>query len=390
MSVYIESYCESLNKYGEELCGDTAEIIRTKDYVVAALADGLGSGVKANILSTLTSKIIATMLSGGSTIEEAVDTITNTLPVCRERGIAYCTFTIIQIFESGDVYIVEFDNPELIVLRRGQVLQVPGRERVINGKIIHEKRFKAIPEDTFVAFSDGAVHAGVGHVLNLGWQRPNIVEHVVGNYRPVMSAAGMTKMLLSACDCLYGQKPGDDTTVLTLRVRRPKQLNMIVGPPAERERDEEYVYRFVSLPGMHVVCGGTTSQLLCRVLDRQLHVSMEYMDPEIPPTARVEGMDLVTEGVLTLSKALEYVEDFCEEGGKASGMAAIRGQNGAAQLARLLVEDCTKAHIMLGMARNPAHQNPGLPLAFDIKQRILNDLARCLRSMGKEVEIETY
>ena len=105
-----------------------------------------------------------------------MDTITNTLPVCRERGIAYCTFTIIQIFESGDVYIVEFDNPELIVLRRGQVLQVPGRERVINGKIIHEKRFKAIPEDTFVAFSDGAVHAGVGHVLNLGWQRPNIVE----------------------------------------------------------------------------------------------------------------------------------------------------------------------------------------------------------------------
>ena len=114
MKLFVDAAWDSLHHYGEELCGDKVEIVRTEEYFLMVLADGLGSGVKANILATLTSKIIATMLSDGATLDEAVETMASTLPVCSERGIAYSTFTIIKVERNGNIYLAEFDNPSAV------------------------------------------------------------------------------------------------------------------------------------------------------------------------------------------------------------------------------------------------------------------------------------
>ena len=178
MNLFTDCAYESLNKYGEELCGDKVEFVKGKDFTLAVLADGLGSGVKANILSTLASKIIATMLANGSSLREAVETIASTLPVCSVRGIAYSTFTIMHVQDNGNAYIAEFDNPNLVFMRENQVLELDRQELDIDGKKIYMTKMQMQPNDLMIAFSDGVVHAGVGCLLDLGWHYDNIVKFI--------------------------------------------------------------------------------------------------------------------------------------------------------------------------------------------------------------------
>ena len=219
MSVSIDVAWKSLNKHHEELCGDKVEIQKTADSDIVILADGMGSGVKANILATLTSKILSTMLHEGANIESCVETIAKTLPICQVRKVAYATFSILQIFRSGDAYLVEFDNPDCVFVRDKQILKYPYEERVIEGKKIHEYRFKVQQNDCFVLMSDGVIYAGAGEILNLqGWTWDSMAEYTLQCTKRTLSASRLAALLCQACDDLYVQKPGDDTTVAVVRV----------------------------------------------------------------------------------------------------------------------------------------------------------------------------
>lgn len=390
MSIRIETGYESLTKYGEELCGDKVEILRNRDSVIIVLADGLGSGVKANILATLTSKIIATMLNEGAEVEECIGTIASTLPVCQERGIAYSTFTILQIRYTGEAYLVEFDNPATLFIHDGKVEELKKTIRVLDAKIIHECRLIVEPEDMFVLFSDGVVHAGVGKLLNLGWQHENIKEYIQKALRNDLTARTLTRQLVSACDCLYMQKPGDDTTVVSVKILKPTEARVMVGPPVDRESDQEVVSRLLEGEGIKVVCGGTTSQIVSRETGKELVVNFEYHHAAVPPTGSIEGIDLATEGVLTLGKALEIVRQYCELSAKSGESINLGKKDGATRIARMLIEECTEVRFLVGRAMNPAHQNPDLPLSLSLKLRLVEDIASCLKTLGKDVTIEYY
>mgnify|MGYP002562425678 FL=1 len=160
MRYFIEAGYVSLNKKGEELCGDRVETVYHDDTMTTVLADGLGSGVKANILSTLTSKIISTMMASGMEIQDCVETIAQTLPICKIRQVAYSTFTILQIKTDGSAYMVQFDNPLCVLLRNGKHVEYPVEVNVIDGKTIYESRMQVELGDVFVMFSDGVPHAG--------------------------------------------------------------------------------------------------------------------------------------------------------------------------------------------------------------------------------------
>ena len=117
---------KSINHDGEQLCGDHVDIVEQDDNsTVVVLADGLGSGVKASILSTLTSKIISTMMSEDMTLEDCVSTIAATLPICSVRGVAYSTFTIIHLIENETVELIQYDNPNVIFIRGDSVYDYP-------------------------------------------------------------------------------------------------------------------------------------------------------------------------------------------------------------------------------------------------------------------------
>lgn len=390
MSLHIETGYESINKHNEELCGDKVEIIRDAKSVTVVLADGLGSGVKANILATLTSKIIGTMLANGLEIDEAVETIASTLPVCKERNIAYSTFTILQIFNSGEGYLLEFDNPAVFRIKKSGPVLIESTSRVISGKIVKEARFKVEPDDLFVLASDGVIHAGIGRSMHLGWQWEKVCEYINRTYRSDMSAKTITKLLLSACGSLYGHQPGDDATVVAVKVKKPVNLNIMVGPPVRRELDTEVVGRFYAAEGKKVVCGGTTAQLVSRELGKELLVGFDYFNPDIPPTAEIDGIDLTTEGVLTLRMSLELIKACISSESTMEDFLNLNRKDGASRLAKIILEECTDINFIVGRAMNPSHQNPELPLSLSLKLKLVEELANCLWSIGKHVRIEYY
>ena len=358
--LWTEAGFVSLIKQGETLCGDRVEIAGGgEEDITLVLADGLGSGVKANILATLTSKIICTLASGGMPIEECVSTIANTLPVCSVRQVAYSTFTLVRITQNRMAQIIQFDNPATIVLRDGEVFLYPTMTRVISGKTIWESTFPVQLGDVFISMSDGAEYAGTGLTLNFGWTRDRIATFASANYLPENSAKTTAGLIADECNHLYAGQPGDDTTIAVLRVRRRHPVNLVIGPPAAREQDMKMMNLFFAKEGAKIVSGGTTSSLAAKYLGKPLIPSLAYPDPNVPPTSAIEGVDLVTEGVVTLSKVLVYAQDFLESAKLAPNWAV--GRDGASLIAKELFENATDINFFVGLAINPAHQNPDLP-----------------------------
>lgn len=389
MSYYIETSWGSLFKHDEELCGDKVETIKRNNETFLVLADGLGSGVKANILASLTSKIVITMLSEGASIQDVVETMTSTLPVCKERGVAYSTFSFIHIEEDGQAHIVEFDNPDMVLLRQGVCWPLDRTETVIGGKTIRESHIQLEEGDYLITFSDGVIHAGVGMTMNLGWEQDQVEEYLEKNYHPENTAYQEQNLLLQACNSLYMEYPGDDTTIAVCKVRHPNVAYVMVGPPVDSKDDEKVVQELLQFDGTKVVCGGTTSQIVSKVAGKKMEILLDYISPDVPPIGHMEGIDLVTEGVITLGKCYDIMRRY-EEGGVGRDNALESGKDGAYLLAQTLIEKCTGAKFCVGRALNPAHQNPDLPISLNLKLRLVNDIADCLRRLGKSCEVVYY
>ncbi len=380
----------SLNHVGEQLCGDRVEIIGdNENSMTMVLADGLGSGVKANILSTLTSKIICTMMANGMPIEECVDTIVKTLPVCSVRKVAYSTFTIIRITNNSVAEIIQFDNPNVILLRGGKSVEYPIISRVIEGKTILESKISLQLHDVFIAMSDGAIYAGVGKSMNFGWQRENIIEFAERVYDDTLSAKLISSLIVDECNKLYEGEPGDDTTVAAVRIRERAPVNLLFGPPADPKDCTKMMTLFFSKEGKKIVCGGTTSKIAADYLHEPITTSLDYgSDPDIPPVGHVKGIDLVTEGVITMSRVVQYAKEFLNNS-DLQNMWSLQ-TDGASLIAQMLFEYATDINFFVGKAINPAHQNPDLPITFGIKIQIVHELTDCLEKMGKQVKVSYF
>lgn len=379
----------SLNHAGEQLCGDHIEISGTdENSTVIVLADGLGSGVKASILSTLTSKILSTMLAAGLRLEDCVETIAATLPVCSSRGIAYSTFTILRLVNNERAEIIQYDNPAVILLRDGKNVELPTSMQVIGGKNIYRTDVALRENDLFLAMSDGVVHAGVGGVYNFGWRREDIARFMETFWHVGFTAKTLSTILLQETNRLYDGKPGDDATVCAVRIRSRVPMNLLCGPPSNREDNEKMMSLFFGKEGKHIICGGTTSTIAAQYLNRPLTAELAFPDPAIPPIATIDGVDLVTEGVITINRVLEYAKNYLDDNSGYERWST--GKDGASRIARLLFEEATDINFFVGCAVNPAHQNPELPINFNLKMRLVEQLADCLMKMGKRIKTSYF
>jgi hypothetical protein len=385
----VECNWISLNKNGEELCGDSV-IIRTKpDSFVAVLSDGLGSGVKASILSSLTAEIAARMFEAGGTVEDVMQTLIDTLPECSVRRLAYATFAVLMVYSGYDAHLVLFDSPPLILIRNDALIDLPLEERQVKGRIIKEAHFELQENDYMVLISDGYTHAGLDGVYRLGWGWKNVSIVTQRFVQTRMDTLRLTESLSKTCLKLYNNKPGDDSTVICMKVRPPVCVTLLTGPPANKEMDEFAVSCLMNGNGSKIICGGSTSQMAARILGEELEV--EWIPPwkrtgnepkkkGSPPTAILKGVDLVTEGILTIGQAIEILRT-------AKTIRDLPNDNDAGtRLARYLLEADTIT-LIVGTALNQ-NQVADLIRGESMRMVYIRELVPELTSRNKIVTVE--
>ncbi|WP_018085927.1 SpoIIE family protein phosphatase [Desulfurispora thermophila] len=383
MRYFLDVAWQQLTKAGEELCGDSVEVVPTVDGKIVVLSDGLGSGVKANILSCLTVKTASTMFKMGGKVDEVIETLLYTLPICKVRHLAYSTFAILSIREDGQVYLAEYDTPQAIVGRAGCLRRIERQERVISDKKVAEAYFTLEDGDWIVLVSDGILHAGIGGVFNMGWGHERLSSFLCQLGESDKDAGAWVGEIVSLCHNLYGGKPGDDASVVVVKARLPRLLTLLVGPPADTTRDREVVEKLLHSGGRKIVCGGSTGNMVGRFLGQEVLVDLSSTDSRVPPLGILPGIDLVTEGTLTLAYALELLR----QNAKMQNLSGCR--DGASRLVmQLLWAD--KIHFLVGTAVNPAQLAPQIPSLFAYKQRVIDDLVELLKTYGKEVIVEHH
>ncbi|MCI7207926.1 MAG: SpoIIE family protein phosphatase [Clostridium sp.] len=387
MKYYMDFAYGSLIKHGEELCGDMVEFFNDENQFVAVLSDGMGSGVKANILATLTAKIGLTMLKEGMRIEEVVETVSQTLPVCSQNKVAYSTFTMVKVAKDGFAYIVEFDNPTVFFMRGEEMLRLDWNERIINNKKIRECKIQLKERDRIVMVSDGVEFAGTRPTLNYSWQWKDIAKHLLKFTNENMNAKTITNNLLGVCNQLYYFEPADDTTVATIKVSSDSKAVLFSGPPINKKMDKEVVHKMMGSAGKKIVCGGTTANIVARELNVEYKSSTEIIDEDIPPIGYIEGIDLVTEGVLTLRKSCEILKKLLTTN---DDSFLHKKKDAATLLSRILYEDCIHIKMIIGRCIN--HENLMTDISDNLSARlyILNEMKNVLVKLGKIVEVEYY
>ena len=390
MRQVIEFSWVSLNKAGEELCGDSVIIRTSPDSFVAVLSDGLGSGVKASILSTLTAEIAARMFESGGSVEDVMLTLVETLPECSVRKLAYATFAVLMVYNGRDAHLVEFDAPPLILVRNNVLLDLPLEEKEFKGRIIREAHFELQENDYMVLVSDGYEHAGLGGIYRLGWGWKNIALAVQRFVQTGVDTVRLTQALSRTCMKLYDDKPGDDSTVISMKVRPAVSACILTGPPANKDLDDFAVSQFMKAEGTKIICGGSTAQMAARILDQKLEV--EWIPPwkrtgdapskkkGSPPTAHLKGIDLVTEGILTLGLAIEIMR-------QAQTIHDLPNDDDAAtRLARYLMS-ADNIHLIVGTAINP-NQVADLVRGEPMRMVYIREIVQELTKRNKQVTVE--
>ncbi len=382
--IYYDTHTLSLNHHGEELCGDQVKILRTPDKLLLVLSDGLGSGVKANILARLTAEILVTMFREQVPLKDVLETVVATLPTCKVRNIAYAAFVVVEVeLPGGRFRVVNFDCPSPFLLRAGQRVPLPERGEDVLGRQLRFSEGTLGSGDFLGVISDGVMYAGMGVLMNFGWGREQIGDYLeqITRHRPA-SAEAVVRRLMDKTRGLYCGAPGDDATLAGILVRKPNRLMVFTGPPADRTRDEECVNRLLDFDGRKVVCGGTTGNIVAEHLGEIVKIDFGTLREDVPPIGMLMDLDLMTEGVLTLAKTLRLLKD---SGGDRHRVPMDR--NGASLLARELLR-ADEIFVLAGEQVNPCYHNPLLPRNISIRHNLVEQLVEVLTACHKNVSIE--
>ena len=386
MEPFIEIASAQKNKHGMLVCGDAFEVKRLENNkrILAVLSDGLGSGIKASILAKMTVSMALKFLATDKDLISSMKVIMDTLPVCQTRQISYATFSIIDSTIGGSTRIIEMGNPSFMHFSGNKLQEHKAIELHSAGweqRAYRVTDFVPKPEDRIIICSDGVTQAGLGRdKCKLGFRRNGVAESCSKKIKSnsTISANNLANHILrSALKCEEQFKNYDDMTAGIFYFRNPRTLTVLAGPPFQESKDEMYVEKFIHSQGKKIICGGTTCNIVSRITGREPTTILRRRG-NLPLTAEMKGIDLVTEGVLTLTRVAKILEENPSE----------KEDSPAQDMVNIFLE-CDKIHFMLGTRINEAHQDPTLPQELAFRRTLIKKISSLLeKKYLKEISLE--
>ena len=374
---FLDIDSSQFNKYRQYVAGDVVLTHRIKEEnrVITCLSDGLGSGIKASVLANLTATMAVKYTSNYADVTKTAEVIMETLPGCSVRKISYSTFTIVDINSSGHARIIEHGNPDYLLMRGIEPVKVPKTRIQLkkwSQREVNISEFDFHIGDRLIYFSDGVTQAGMGlRDYPLGWGFRAVIKNIqqwIG-WEKGISSRQLARTIAIHARQIDSFEPKDDITCGVIYMRHPRLLLLVTGPPFSETRDQELASMVKSFSGRKVICGGTTAQILARELDEDIEMDLDNLDPEIPPPSRMQGIELITEGTITLSKVAEMLE---------SGQKPETARSNAASALVSILLDSDVIHFFVGTRVNEAHQDPNLPVELDIRRNIIKKITTLL------------
>ncbi len=383
--MFIDIDCSQKKKYNQNAYGDFFKSERFTDMnrLVAVLSDGLGSGIKADILACMTSTMLLKFLKENADIEKSCEIIMNSLPVCKVRGISYSTFSAIDCYDDGKAIIVEEGNPDFIWIRDGEVLKPECT--IIESKNFKNRKMRVYDiklelNDRIIFCSDGATQVAMGtKTYPLGLERDGLINIILSKLKmdKNISSSELSNYLIKQIELIAPDKKLlDDTSIVSIYCREPREALVFTGPPYHIEKDNYYANTFKDFKGKKAIAGGTTANIISRELNIPVKTDLSLNVGNLPGIYCMDGVDLVTEGILTLTKTMEYLEDN-------------NYQNDAAgKLMRFMLDsDCIS--FLVGAQLNQAHYDPNLPIEIEIRKNIVRKIAKILEDKYlKKVKVQ--
>ena len=373
--MFIDVDCSQIKKFGQNAFGDYFVSKRSdnQERLIAVLSDGLGSGIKANILSCMTSTMLMRFIEEDVPIQKAAQTIMDSLPVCQIRKISYATFSAIDCRNDGSVWVVEEGNPSFLLMRKGEEVPLEAQEYTspkFPDRHLMLYQFKAEVGDRIIFCSDGVTQAGIGtQDYPLGFKREGFLRYVkecLALQPDISSTELSSKVIQKALSVEPLEHAGDDISCAVLYFRDPRKAMIFTGPPYNKMKDREFCMSFDCFAGKKAICGGTTANLVSRELRREIVNLPGVESGDLPPIAAMEGIDLVTEGILTLTRATEYLEK--EE---------LHHRDAAGELVNFLLSSDI-IEFMVGAMLNQAHYDPSLPIEIEVRRTIIKKMKKLL------------
>jgi hypothetical protein len=352
----------------------------------------MGHGVRANILATLTATISLNFSIEHKDADALASLIMKALPTCADRGLSYATFTIIDItMESDTVSILEYDNPQTLIMRGSRMyepkwtyVKYEGDSKDKRAMDIKRCTFTPIIEDRIIFCSDGITQSGLGKGITMGWGRNSLIKYVreVIESLPSISAANLAERVVKQASANDLYTPKDDLTCGVVYFRHPRKTLLCTGPPYNPEKDRQFAEILRDFAGTKIVSGATTTEIISRELKRPV-IDEERFDPTLPPSSKMDGVDIITEGVLTLSKVTHLLNTLNINSNTQFGKGP------ADQICKALL-DSDEIYVLVGTKINETHHDPTLPVEIEIRKHLIQRLTKVLSEKFMKVVIIDY